>query len=319
MTEQLQTILARLDTLRTTIEGIEGHALSEEQFVTRYLPYSPTTWSRVHSGTYKGNLDTVSARLSQAADDLDDRMDRIRARNDTVGSYVPTRFAAAVAGAHRRALDDGNDCRIVVALAPTGGGKTTIARWMEQRHGAIYVEGRQSWRKSYKAFCLDVAAAAGKALRSRIDERQAEDALIDALGDRHGTIVIDEANTQCGAVANALKMIVNRTNHVVVIFAIPEHWDEFAAANTNEVRQVVNRCQAVLRSSTIPDRDVDAFLPRSYAGDRKAACRQIAAASNDFGGYKTAKRVCDLLADTDGASDGDVAKSVTIVRLSQDT
>lgn len=318
MTDQLQHTIERLDKLRQTIEEIEGRPMSDEAFVSRYLPYSTTVWSRVNSGTYKGNLETVARRLEQAADDIDDRLESIRRRSETSISFVSTRFSAAVIGAHRRALDDGNGCRIVVALAPTGAGKTTIARHLSQRHGAIYVEGRQSWAKSYKAFCLDVAKAAGKALSGRIDERQAEDAVIDSLGSRFGTLVIDEANTQCGAVANAIKLIINRTNHAVVIFAVPEHWDAYAAANTSEVKQVINRCQAVLRFAHIPDRDVDPFLAPGFSGDRKAACRQIAAAGNGFGAYKTVKRIADILNGTDAATDDDVAKAVALVKLSQD-
>lgn len=319
MSDKLTATMERLITLRQTIEEIEGQPMSDEAFVSRYLPYSTTVWSRVNSGVYKGNLDTVQRRLAQAADDIEGRLDSIRLRRDTSKGFVLTKFAAAVAGAHKRALDDGDGCRIVVALGPTGAGKSTISRWLEKRHDAIYVEGRQSWKSSYKAFCLDVAHAAGKVLTAkRIDERQAEDAVLDALGSRHGTLVIDEANTQCGAVADAIKLIINRTNHAVVIFAIPEHWDDFATENTNEVKQVINRCQAVLRFTALPDNDVGEFLAASFAGNRKAAYRQIAQAANSFGAYKTVKRVCDILNATDGATDADVEKAIAVVGFSQD-
>lgn len=315
----IKETLRRLATLRAQVEQIEGKALSEEEFVSRYLPYSSTVWSRVNSGTYRGNLDKVQRMLEQAADDIEDRLDSIQRRVEQATSFVVTRFASPVLGAHLRALDDGDGCRIVVALAPTGAGKTTIANHLTRRHSAVFVEGRQSWRTSYKAFCLDVAAAAGKSLTQyRIDERAAENALIEALGTKHGTLVIDEANTQSGAVANALKMIINRTNYAVVIFAVPEHWDDFAAKNTNEVKQVINRCQAVLRFDTIPDRDVDVFLAKSFTDNRKACCKLIANAANEFGAYKTVKRICDMVNKIEDATAEDVAKAIAIVKFSQD-
>ena len=320
MDDNLKNTIGRVAGLRAMIESIEGKAMSEETFVARFLPYSSTVWSRVNSGNYKGNLETVARKLNEAADSMQDRLDAIRRRVETAGTFAHTRFALSVIGAHRRALDDGDGCRIVVALAPTGAGKTTIARWLAGRHDAVYVEGRQSWKSSHKAFCLDVARAAGKALTGRhVDERQSEDAVFDALGSRHGTLIIDEANTLRGAVANTIKRIVNRTNHAVVVFAVPEHWDEFAAANTNEVKQVINRCQAVLRYPELPAADVDGhFLGKGFAGDRAAACRRIADAANSFGAYKTVKRVCDILNGIDGATDGDAEKAVATVRLSQD-
>lgn len=319
MTHPIQDTLQRLATLRAKVEEIEGRPMSEESFVSRYLPYSSTVWSRVNSGNYRGNLDKVQQMLDQAADDIEDRLDSIQQRVDQAASFVVTRFASAVIGAHRRALDDGDQCRIVVALAPTGAGKTTIANHLTRRHSAVFVEGRQSWRTSYKAFCLDVAAAAGKSLTQyRTDERSAENALIDALGTKHGTLVIDEANTQSGAVANALKMIINRTNYTVVIFAVPEHWDDFAARNTNEVKQVINRCQAVLRFDTIPERDVDAFLSASFKDNRKQCCKLIANAANEFGAYKAVKRICDMVNKIDNATTEDVAKAISIVKFSQD-
>jgi len=318
-THPIQKTLNRLATLRASIEQIENKTMSEEAFVSRYLPYSSTVWSRVNSGTYKGNLDKVQQMLDQAADDIEDRLDSIQQRVEQAATFVVTRFASPVLGAHLRALDDGDECRIVVALAPTGAGKTTIAKHLTRRYSAVFVEGRQSWRKSYKAFCLDVAEAAGKTLTQyRVDESTAENTMLEALGTKHGTLVIDEANTQSGAVANALKMIINQTNYTIVIFAVPEHWDDFAARNTNEVKQVINRCQAILRFDNIPERDVDAFLTDSFTDHRKQCCKLIANAANEFGAYKTIKRICDIINKTDNATMEDVKKAVSIVKFSQD-
>jgi hypothetical protein len=314
----IKETLRRLATLRAQVEQIEGKALSEEEFVSRYLPYSSTVWSRVNSGTYRGNLDKVQQMLEQAADDIENRLDSIQRRVEQATSFVVTRFASPVLGAHLRALDDGDGCRIVVALAPTGAGKSTIAEYLTRKHSAIFVEGSDTWLTSYKAFCLDVAEAAGKSLKSRFDQRDAEKILFDALGKKHGTLVIDEANTQSAPVANMLKKIINKTNYTIVIFAIPERWDNFAAKNSDEVKQVQNRCQAVLRFDSVPERDVDAFLSDSFTDNRKQCCKLIAIAANEFGAYKTVKRICDMVNKIDNATADDVAKAISIVKFSQD-
>lgn len=316
---QLQATLARLAELRTEIEQIEGKRMSEERFTNRFIKYSATVWSRVNSGTYPGNIDNVIARLEQAADDMADRLDSIQRAAEHAARFVQTRFATAVLGGHRAALDDLDACRIVVALGPTGVGKSTIAHYLQQRHDAIFVEGRQSWSSSYKAFCLDVAAAAGKTITgSRTDKRTAEDAVIDSLGSRHGTLVIDEANTQSAAIANGIKQIINRTPYVVVLLAVPEQWDDFATRNNSEVGQVINRVQAFLRFDEVPARDVALFLSDRFTGDRHKACRAIARAANDFGAYKTVKRATDIINSTPDATDDDVANAISIVKLSQD-
>jgi len=320
MSEKLKTTIGRLAALRAQVEEIEGKAMSEDRFVSRFISsYSSTTWSRVQSGQYKGNMDAVAEKLGEDADRMEARLDTIRRSAETAGTFVMTRFAQSVIGAYQKALDDGDRCKIVVALAPTGAGKSTIADWLKRKRGALLVEGRQSWKTSYKAFCLDVAAAAGKSLRRiDIEERQAEDVMLSALGKDHGTLVVDEANTQCGAVANGLKLIVNQTDYTIVILAIGAHWDEFAAANTDEVKQVLNRCQAVIRYPEIPARDVDMFLGKAFAEGRKDACKRIAEAANRFGAYKTVKRVCDLVDAIEGATVADVEKAAGIVALSSD-
>ena len=316
MNERVKKALARLIELRGKIEAVEGKEMSDASFVSRFLPFSSTVWSRVNGGSYQGNLETVARQMETAADEMDDRLEAIAKRAERSRGFLATRLAQAVLVAHRRARDDGNSCRIVVVIAPTGAGKTTIGRHIENRLGAVYVEGRQSWLSSYRSFCADVAEAAGMPIRAReFDERTAERQMLAALGTRHGTLVIDEANTLGATTANAIKLIANNTSYTLVVASVPEAWDRFTAAATTEVRQVLNRCQAVIRFPEIPAKDAEMFLCDGFAGDRKAACKRLAEAANAFGAYKMMRRVCDVLDDIPNAGMDDLEKAVQQVRL----
>ena len=315
MNERVTKAVARLTELRGMIESAEGKAMSDTQFVSRFLPFSSTVWSRVNAGTYAGNLDAVARQMESAADEIEARTEAIAKRAERSQGFLATRLAQAVLVAHRRARDDGNNCRIVVVVAPTGAGKTTVGRHIENRLGAVYVEGKQSWQSSYRAFCADVAEAAGMPVRSaKFDERMAERQMLAALGQKHGTLVIDEANTLGATTANAIKLIANCTNYTLVVASVPEAWDRFVAQATTEVRQVLNRCQAVIRFPEIPAKDAEMFLGNGFAGDRKAACKRLADAANQFGAYKTLRRVCDILNDIAGAGMDDVEKAVQLVK-----
>lgn len=320
MNEQLQNAIEKINRARKMIEDIEGKPMSDATLCSRFLRFSSTVWSKVNSGTYTGSMDNVLKKCEDAAADMDDRIDAIAHKAERSKGFLLTHPAKAAIGAYQKARDDAYNCRLVVFLAPTGAGKSTILHHIESRYGATFIEGVTSWRNSYKAFCADVADALGSPIPSRnFDERTAEKALLSALGSRSGTLVIDEANTLGASTANAIKLIINKTDYTIVLAATPEMWDTFTAGAVNEVRQVLNRCQAVLRFSEVPQRDIDLFLPKDFTGDRKDATKRIAAAATEFGAYKTVKRICDNLASIPTPDMADVEKAIELVKLSQDS
>lgn len=311
MTESMKTAIARVTEARAKIEAAEGKPMSDGQLVSRFLPVSATVWSRVSSGSYTGNNETVAAKLLSAAEDMEARVDALGRRAERSAAFVATRLAKATLSAWTKARDDAFGCKVVVVLAPTGAGKTAIGQHLANRHGSTYVEGKQSWQSSYKAFCADVAEAAGLPIHAKkYDERTAESQMLRSLSGKYGTLVIDEANTLGASTANAIKLICNKTNYTLVILAIPEMWDKFVAASTNEVKQVLNRCQAVLRHSEVPVTDVEQFLGKGFAGNRKDACKAIAAAANEFGAYKAVVRICADLDQVEGADNQDAEKAI---------
>ena len=328
MNEELNEAIARLEELKSRIGKLEGKDLSDNEFARRYLPYSATVWSKVKSGTYNGNLETIATKSRSAIEAIEAQIPQIEAGAKYSKEFLPTQLAKAVFAAVSRAKAGIDDRRIVVVLAPTGFGKSSIAKYLKTK-GAICVEGRQTWKSSYKAFCLDVAQALGRKIGAMNQER-VEAQMFQALGAKDGTLFIDEANTMSAASANAIKSIVNRTGYTVVLAAIPQMWDKFLEGNRDEVLQLVNRCQPIIRAKTVTEADVRLFMEaqglvegqRSKVeglgtngttgtnGSRKPEtgtwAAKIAKAGNDFGGLRTVAAIVRGLAETGEPTDADL-------------
>jgi len=296
MKDSTQTVVAELEKRRQEISKIRGREISDGEFVREFLPYSVTTWSRIRADSYSGNIERVIDAYTTALDEIDARLPGIRRAAEEAGEFARTTLAKAVLASAIKAKD-ARSRRIVVALAPTGAGKTAIGRYMESR-GAVYVEGKKSWRSSYKAFCADVAEAAGQRLRwARYSEHEAERAMLNALRTKNGTLYIDEANTLGSHTLDALKLIVNQSGQCIVIAAIPGAWDALTRRAEDEMLQLLNRCQPVIRYASVTAADASLFLSESGIADSdlKDAARLVADAATRFGGYTLIESVRDEL------------------------
>lgn len=303
--------LRQLDEMQIKIGEVEGKPCSDSELARRFLPFSATTLSRMRAGMYSGDVARVTRQIRFAVDEIEMRLDRLRRAAEADKSFVRTRLAKAAIAAITKARD-GKGRSVVIILAPTGAGKTEIGRHLQSR-GAIYVEGRQSWMASYKAFCADVCAAAGRPIRTtKYSERDAENEMLAALRARDGILYIDEANTLGRSTANAIKLIANQTGYTVALAAIPEMWDAFILGAENEVRQVVNRCQPILRHDRLSAADITPFLERTSLSkdDIQAALPLVLNAANEFGALKTISTLIEALAATEKPALEDVRKEL---------
>jgi len=292
---EAKRLVARLVELKMKICSITGEQLSDKKFAERYLTFSDTAWSGLQSGSYYGGKLYVKEQdMLDSINDIESRLDAITAAADYSRAFIETTFVKAVKSRVKRAKDDPEDRRIVVGLSPTGGGKSAVAKWLVGK-GALYAEGAQSWKSSYRAFCADVARACGTEVPMSAKQDRCEELMLKSMSNKYGTLVIDEANTLSGPCANGIKEIVNRTGFTVVLLAIPEFWDKFLEGNAGEVRQVVNRCQRVIRQERILVDDVRLFLksrglPEAFAG-------KITAEADNFGGFRTVISIMNEIAE----------------------
>lgn len=321
MMARLVAAVAALEVLRKQIGEIEGKELSDAQFAQRFLTFSAASYSKLQKPEkYGARVDSMVLKCEESIERIRARIDALKKRAASETGFVRTRFALAALGAWQRAQDD-EDTRVIWLLGPTGSGKSAIGRHMACRLAATLAEGRQSWRSSNKAFCRDVAAAARSPIAARsCDEHHAEQCMLDALGPKAGTLYIDEANTLGAFVANSIKLISNQTLQTIVVAAIPEMYDEFTKRAANEVRQVLNRTQAVIRFQGVTEAEARQFMAGcgvSEANMPEAVSRAVRAA-NDFGAYKLVKRVAALLRDQDEPDLSDVDKAVALARAAID-
>jgi protein-tyrosine-phosphatase len=314
---QLKALAERLAKLQEAVSEAEGKQLSDADFAKRYLPFSSTTFSRIKSvdDPYTGSVENMEAKVAQAEEDVASRLASVRLNAQSERGFVQTTLARAVQASIKKARDS-RLRRVVVALAPTGGGKSEIGKMLATK-GNIYIEGRQSWRKSYKAFCSDIARAAGRPMKKKdYCEHDAEERMIQALQSHDYVLYIDEANTLSAESVNAIKLIVNVTNSVVVIAAIPGLWDLMAANAEEEFAQLANRCQPILRSKGVSDSDVKPFLSctgLSAAEVDKCLCTVVESA-NEFGALLTVKALVDELKQCDRPTSEEVMTFVKFHR-----
>ena len=162
---ELMPRIERLNELKARIAETEGRdALSDTDFARRFLPFSSTTWSKLQSGTYGGGYDTIARRLDDAVADVEGRLPNIESAAAARRTFRRTTLARAVLAALSAAREGLDDRRVVVVLAPTGGGKTAIRDYLATRN-AVCVEGRQAWRSSTGRFVWTWRARRGASSR----------------------------------------------------------------------------------------------------------------------------------------------------------
>lgn len=306
---QYKALAARLDALQKLVSEAEGRPVSDSEFARRYLPFSSSTLSRIRNpdDPYTGSIDNITDKVQQAEDEIASRIDAVRINAQSEQAFVQTTLARAIQASVKKARS--NKLRkVVVALVKSGGGKSAIGQMLAAK-GNIYVEGRQSWRKSYKSFCAAIARAAGRPVKSKkYTEQDAEDRMLQALSAHDDVLYIDEANTLSAECVNALKLIVNQTNTVIVIAAIPAMWDKLTSGAEEEVAQLVNRCQPILRDRGVSAEDVTPFMLRAGLSQHELdkSIGSIVESANEFGAYKTVVALVEELKTTDKPTAEDV-------------
>lgn len=290
-----------------TVKALAAHQArlreTDVAFARRYLRLSPSTWGLIKSGNYAdmvkdltGTIETLEAALRVLADQLD--------RSTLAGDSAKIlRFAHV-----RAALTAVRECygqpqnRFVVFLAPTGGGKTTLARALGEEYmsAVVRVEATEAWRKSYFASGAAIARGAGLPAQYAATQGPAkmEADLLDLFSTEGRILVVDEGH-YCGPAAlNLLKFLLNRTTCRVVLLAIPELWQRMEKGAFKEVEQLRRRTAAKVVLGTITLEEAAEFLTARLPGfsdlngQRPHITELCCDAANKFGMWDTLDRIC---------------------------
>jgi DNA transposition AAA+ family ATPase len=273
---------------------------SDKAFADAKLSVSETVWYRIKNGKYQADdhsrvLRKLTADLSGIIE-ADSMVGSIKRKRILPLSYVTeARDALNMAFAEERN-------RIVIVLADTGGGKTTIAKSIERDFSTrtSMVEATETWRNSYLAGIQDISRACGIP-EPKNNTRVAQEDLITELRKNPRIIIIDEGNYFGAASLNLVKTIVNQTKSIVVILAMPKLWKTITFARNEEARQLRNRAAAILEFNKVKLADVrlamKAAVPNwsSLNGSSDAAAKTITEAANSFGLWNTVFSVAEFI------------------------
>ena len=240
----------------------------------------------------------------------------------------------AVAVAVRECKNESSPERIVKAIFPTGGGKTTLRRWLmlefKNELSPAYVESREAWRPATRdlrqrakiVVLTDLARALDfrfTARLSRNDVAEIEDELIKFCTQTKRLLFIDEAEFFSAYALNLIKLLLNKSRLIVVIGCTPRAHARWNSYYPDEADQISRRTHAVI-SISADDLDGDAlkntiadaamFFPKNQFTDADASLKYIVEQAWTFGHYSTIARVAKELEKHSGAEKAQVEKAV---------
>jgi MoxR-like ATPase len=188
--------------------------------------------------------------------------------------------------------------RAVVLLAPTGGGKTTLARELKKRLGrAVIVSAHESWRESYFAVLSSILQALGE--RVPHNARKAEAALLAHLTESKVTLIFDEQDFFGRSALNLIRQILNETRAAVVMHMLPQTWDRIVRDGGEYAAQFCRRCCVVTKAPALTDKEALPFLreslPDAPEADLREAAKVLAREANIFGSISLLSSVAESL------------------------
>lgn len=290
-----------LDRCRVVIEELvrirDELSLSDNAFARDYLPYDESAWNRIKNGKYP-----ISERMLKKLEIKLRNLREVLANRRRVSSNARPFYLQdnqkLVIDEVSALLGQPSQNRCIFYLADTGGGKTALTQELMRRFSTIYVEADESWRTSYFAPCADIAKAAGAVgpWRAKYDVKGAM--LTKLLDGGPYVLIIDEGNYFGPQAISALKLILNRTNAVIVIVGMVSVYTKLMSQTKTweEAKQLVRRARLVVRNNKIQPPDLAPFLNGFDLGaHQKIVCAQLARAANEMGMYDLVWRVVDEL------------------------
>lgn len=291
----------------------EKLALPDSDFARRLkFEYSASSWGRIRSGTYHGNLDKALRYSREALQRYQVGGGHLpEARNGVV--FFPHILDALDAVAVARVAKD--EHRLAVVTGEPGAGKTVTLKALSGEHtNSLYMESLPSWAQSYLRGLRGLARGLGLAgtLRSC---GEAEDAILNHLTAAPGLILIDEFNHFSKDLINFLKTIINQTRSAMAVATLPHHLARMTSQHNEEARQFLRRAVAIIHIGRVTTETVlglaAAVAPDLALGNRAIA---IANAANRMKRLDTVKVILDEI---DGEGETAIDDAIRRIERSQ--
>lgn len=302
---------------------------SQADFVRRWLPFGGSAWTQIVGVLEPPRLndqgDLVLSyfdRLSPAGreatfEKLAGVLERIpmerslalRLREVTV---LRTSKVRALEQALRECAEKPGPERLVLMLAPTGGGKTMCCNYLAERLNARIVEVRDVWRHSATGFVplQDICRAVGVRVGRGVTMAAMQDALVRYCLERRIVLAFDEGEHFGRSSLNLVKFLLNKTRIVVALFCVPNEYERWEDYWPNEAPQIARRCHACIELSVVDPEDAGLFFPAGQFADKASELNYLATEASRFGHFSLVKRVADKLEGVSKAGHDDVQKAV---------
>lgn len=296
---------------------------SDKVFAKRWLSVHDSTWGRIKAGKYDAADHT--AVYEKLAIDLAKMEDHLIITSGAEQEILPLLHIRLGLAAVRQAFGQPRN-RLVVILADTGGGKTSIAQAIgDEFPGACAnAQASEPWRSSYLAALQSIADAC-KIGQLPPSARKGEAVLMAYLKENPRLIIIDEGNYFGPATLNLVKLILNLTKSTIIILALPIFWDGLIRTARQEAQQLRNRTAAKLTLTDIDHDGVSILLAASVgeqwtAMDRveqRTATTKIVKEAKSFGLWNTVVSIASEVrteAEEQPVSPGIIDRAISNVR-----
>lgn len=295
-TDAQRAIIDELSECQSTL------GLTDARFAKLHLGgMSDSQWSKLRSATYGvSNIDKQFAELQRF-------LRSIRYKIAAVGKIEGGRpfheldSFAAILSSVRECLEKPGENRLVIYVAPTGGGKSRLVTEVGKRETATSLRANESWRASYFFASLDIIDALGGTGKFS-SAGQARREVIALLKGERKVLCIDEGNYFGPQSINLLKDVLNETEATVLLCCTPQHYDKMRR-HWGEWSQLQRRVHSIFRYQPVTPSDAMEFLKDAgLNGDSKAAAIVLAKAANHFGAFdfiaRTIERVVETASET---------------------
>lgn len=277
----------------------EQSGLAEGPFAKRYLGFSPSKWSRIQSGEYFSLIDKPEKLVAQLREKLGGyKMETNLAARFNGRPLVETDAVTEV----RQSLKDcaakplSDPVRCTIFQAQTGGGKSFLCSHLRNEEPAttFVVEARECWKKSYFHCIQDICRACKVSAGDTNFPTELETRLIARLSERRYRLLIDEGEYFGPQALNLLKLLLNKTETVILVAVIPAAYERWNRSSSHEAGQIRRRTHRVVRAYECSNEVVEEMLKKSALnGSTEEAADRIARAADKFGGYDIARRICN--------------------------